>query len=382
MYSNLIATSLIGLSCLSLTSAAPFTFPDQGSFPDTAIPSQELIQIETDAHGSLPNGPAPTRLKADTLTALQLIQFNEISEVAFFTEVYQNITNNVSGYTEFDSDEEKQLVLASLKAIIGQEKMHALNAKGALDANDPTKIIQPCTYNFPVASYDDALKLAITFTDVVMGTLGAAQALLAADGDVGLIPAIASVIGQEGEQVGAFRVQLDKIPSELPFLTAGNPVFAFSALNQLFVSDCPNSNYEQGSPAAPGAVQGIQIPILGALVPDPPNPGASSQTIRFTATLSADDANTYSSSSDAASPLSVTYINQQNLPVTQPITDVQSNGNELVFTAEFPFDNANQGALFGNGLTIGVLTKGTGSFGSVADVASAAVAGPALFEVN
>ena len=42
---------------------------------------------------------------------------------------------------------------------------------------------------------DDAINLARTFTDVVLGTLQDAQSAFATDGDAELVPLIGSVIG-------------------------------------------------------------------------------------------------------------------------------------------------------------------------------------------
>ena len=68
-------------------------------------------------------------------------------------------------------------------------------ANGILaSANETT--IQPCEYIFPVDNFDDAINLARTFTDVVLGTLQDAQSAFATDGDAELVPLIGSVIGE------------------------------------------------------------------------------------------------------------------------------------------------------------------------------------------
>jgi hypothetical protein len=354
MHSVFVA-SLAGLSCLSsVVSAAPFKFPLSNGFPVIANPSGALTDIEKAAHGSLPNGNPPATVTPDTLTSLQLIAFNELAEVAFFTELIANITNKVDGYNDIG---DVDYVLKALIAVQAQEELHALNANGALKnfKKDP---IQPCQYNFPVASFQEAIGLAATFTDVVLGTLQDVQSLLATDGDDGLIRGVGSVIGQEGEQNGYYRSLLGKIPSALPFLTTSTREFAFSALNQGFIvpGSCPNINT-------------IALPIFKPLTVETKDIDEKSKTLNFS--IAPD------SSIKDYSTLSIVYINQQNTPVVEKITDIDVKKDKVTFKALFPFD----GTTFGNGLTIAALTT-SGTFANADEVAKAAIAGPGLIEIN
>ncbi len=171
---------LLGLTCLLLISAAPFSYsnnPLENGFPTVANPSPQLAAIEIAAHGSLPDSPAPPpALSANSITSLRLISFNELTEVAFFTELLANITNNVAGYT-FDSDRAKQHIITVLIAIQAQEELHELNANEAVTKFGGHGPVEPCRYNFPVDNLKDALALASTFTDVVLGTLQDVQNL-------------------------------------------------------------------------------------------------------------------------------------------------------------------------------------------------------------
>lgn len=180
MHSSITSAALLGFSCLSIVSAAPFSYgnnPLGNGFPTVANPSSQLTAIEQAAQGSLPNGGAPPTPKDNTVTSLRLIAFNELFEVAFFTELIANITNNVPGYT-FSTDHSKQSALKTLTAIQAQEELHELNANGAVTKFGGKGPIQPCKYNFPVTTYKDAIALASTFTDVVLGTLQDVQSLL------------------------------------------------------------------------------------------------------------------------------------------------------------------------------------------------------------
>lgn len=331
-------------------------FPLSNGFPNIANPSSALTTIEIAAQGTLPNGPPPTSVTADTLTSLQLIAFNELFEVAYFTDLIYNITNNVAGY-QIGGDGVQEFVLNALTAVQAQEEVHTLYANGALAQFGATPI-QPCKYQFPVSTFADAIALASTFTDVALGLLQDVQSKLATDGDAGLIRAIGSVIGQEGEQNGYYRTLLNKIPSALPFLTTGTREFTFSILNQKFIvpGSCPNSNE-------------INLPIFAPLTVVTNPVRAQTQNLQFSFPAP--------SSTTDASGLSVVYINQQNVPVVESFISSSQAGNVTTFSAAFPYDKFEM-----NGLTIAVVVKDTGPFADASAVTAAAIAGPGLIEIN
>ena len=123
-----------------------------------------------------------------------------------------------------------------------QEQVHVLAANGVL-ANANSTTIQPCQYQFPVDNFADAILLAQTFTDVVLGVLPIAQTVFAEDGgeETGLIQVVGSIIAQEGEQVGYYRYLQKKVASAAPLLTGGAPQFAYTAISQFLVpGSCPN----------------------------------------------------------------------------------------------------------------------------------------------
>lgn len=365
MFSKIASASLIGLSCLSLVSAAPFSFtnnPLGNGFPHPT-PTQ-VTQIEQLAHGSLPNGAPPAiPPKPDSFLSLRLIAFNELFEVAFFTSLLANVTNGIDGYN-IDHDERKKYVIDSLTAILAQEELHALNANDAL-AHFNEGPIQPCQYTFPVATVEDAIALASTFTDVVLGTLQDVVTGFGTDGDVGLIGGVASVIGQEGEQNGFYRRLLNKLPSALPFLTASTREFAFSALNQNFVvkGSCPNFNT-------------IALPVFDPLTIVTKNIEAKSQDLTFSIEIPASGPKPEWKSDYSG--LSFFYINQQNTPVNEPIKSFKVEGTTVTLTAAFPFD----AATFGNGLTIAALATQPANLTAEGIAQSHTVFGPGLIEIN
>jgi hypothetical protein len=149
-------------------SSKPFALSN--GFPNVKNPSSQLTDIFLDAQGTLPNGPPPAKAPStETVNSLRLVAFNEIWEVFFFTQLLSNVTNGVPGY-QFQDGAFKDKVVKILTTIIAQEELHALNANGAL-AHFNAGPIQACEYNAPVDNFHDAIALASTFTDVVMGTL-------------------------------------------------------------------------------------------------------------------------------------------------------------------------------------------------------------------
>ncbi|KAH7327308.1 hypothetical protein BKA65DRAFT_461982 [Rhexocercosporidium sp. MPI-PUGE-AT-0058] len=372
MLSNHLPASLLSLSYLVIAFAAPFKFTDNplgNNFPN---PSQEqILGVQKQAHGSLPNGPPPSNVNPNTLTSLRLVAFNELFEVAFFTSLLNNITTNATGYT-FSSPSTRDTALAALTAIRSQEELHLLNANGAL-SHFNTPPIQPCQYTFPATTYKDAIALASTFTDLVLGTLQDVSSLLGANGDASLIRGITSVIGQEGEQNGFFRSTSDKIPSALPFLTTSTREFAFSALNRDFVvpGSCDPSNLAT-----------IDLPIFLPLRVLTQNITAQQQMLRFGLDFATGEGMQGKIRKEQMGAqyedLSMVYVNQQSVPVVQKIQNLVLTAGGLTFEAMFPFEQG----LFGNGLTLAVLAKSGGNLTTIEGVATSTVFGPGLIQIG
>jgi len=368
---SLATASLIGFSCLTAVTAAPFSFannPLGNSFPNPN--ADQLTQIEDQAHGSIPI-PFPAAAAKpptpDSVTSLELVAFNELFEVAFFTELILNITNNVPGYI-FDTEvDTRAYILTALTAIQAQEELHAINANNAVK-KATGGVILPCQYNFPVTDIEQAIALASKFTDVVLGTLADVVTLFGEDGDAALIRGVASVIGQEGEQNGFYRNLLNEIPSALPFLTASTRDFAFSALNQDFVvpGTCPNITATHSD---------INLPIFGQLNVLTQNIQPVYQTLTFSFNIPS--GGVPSSWRSDYSGIQLTYINQQNAPTIEKLQNVRLSGNTITFDALFPFNQAT----FGNGLTIAAITDAI-AFTDVDAIANATHFGPGLIEIN
>lgn len=330
-----------------------FKFPLSNGFPN--VSSDTLRAIELQARGTLPNSPLPTSISDETATIFSLIAFNELFEVAFFSSLIANITSDVPGY-EVGSPAVRSIVLNALEAVQAQEQLHALGANGVLKTAG-RMVIQPCTYVFPTATFDEAIKLAATFTDVVLGTLQDALHAFGADG-AGFLPLIGSVIGQEGEQNGFYRTLGRKVPSALPFLTRSAGPFAFSALSQNFVV-----------PGSCGNASNIKIPIFGTLRVETEDILPRTQVLSFSFTRT--------SSNMSTNGLGLVYINQQNLPIMEEMQEVRVEGDKVCFSANFPYDENRM-----NGLTIAAVVKGAGNFPDADAVAEVTVFGPGIIEIN
>ena len=165
--------------------------------------------------------------------------------------------------------------------------------------------------------------------------------------------------GQEGEQNGYYRSLLELIPSSNPFLTRSAGPFAFSALNQLVVANgsCPSQN----NPLFDA------LPIFGALAIDTKHIQLKDQTLTFSITSNSSDNSGWH----------VVYINQQNVPVVESISNVKTSGDTITFDAYFPAAD-----LIMDGLTIAAVTDSAGPFANVSAVADATLFGPGLIEIN
>lgn len=114
-----LLTSVLVLA--GAASAAPnparrsFGVPHDDGFPTPN--SQQLLDIEKVAGGTLSNAPPPAKLAQSTLTAFQLIAFNELFEVAFFKSLIDNVTANTAGY-ELPSQGKKYELLGILESVL------------------------------------------------------------------------------------------------------------------------------------------------------------------------------------------------------------------------------------------------------------------------
>ncbi|KAF5024989.1 hypothetical protein F66182_2940 [Fusarium sp. NRRL 66182] len=354
---GLVASVAAGL--LPRDSRVTVTRPHGDSAFPNVTPEQEQ-QIAIQAGGKLPGAPLPTKLGPGSTTAFQLIAFNELFEVRFFESLLYNVTNGVAGY-KIDHDERDEAVKI-IKTVLAQEKQHALGAIATLKS--AAKFApSPCKYRFPVNTLKDAIFLAETFTAIVLGALQDANVVFSKEGLPEVVRLISSVIGQEGEQNGFYRVYLNQVPSESPFLTTVPAAFAWSALQGFVV---PGTCKEE--------IRKIDLPIFPPLLVNNQAVAkleAEDRTLTFSATLKASEKKRYKDED-----LYITYITGQQLPYSVEADKVEWEGNTVTLKAEFPFSK-----LIAQGFTHAALTT-SGSFSSPDDVVSKTLAAPGVIQVQ
>lgn len=332
--------------------AASFAYAAPTTKRDTTT-SQAILSLQNQGQGTLPNGPPPPTLSPDAATSLKLIAFNELFEVAFFTELAANLTAKIPGY---DLSEHHDYVLDAIKVIAAQEEMHAVNANGAL-THFNQGAIRPCKYKFPVSDFTAAISLAATFTDMVLGTLQDVSEILARSSDFDLVHAVASVIGNEGEQEGFFRAEQRKTPSAQPFLTGAARDFAFTAIQGFVVEgSCPD-------------IATIPLKTFKPLTVETKDIQPKTQNLTFS--FSMKNAGMFE-----LEQLRLLLINGQNVPLVKCLEIVEMKDERVVFQAEFPFEE-----FVMRGLTIAAVTMGADAFGSAGDVAQRTVFGPGIIEL-
>lgn len=374
LYSTLLRSALLGL-------ASAASIPNNDGFPN---PNKDQMKaIANKAGGLLPDGPLPKDLPAATTLAFQLINANELFETAYFSSLLKNVTDEVDGYKSNNKAElmkifstilavssltAKSLEMFDLLTHVQQEEQHAIAATAILTSAGK---FAPgaCQYQFPVTNLKDAISLAETFTAIVLGALQGANVLFAKDGSLVPIQVVSSVIGQEGEQNGYYRVFAKQVPSESPFLTYVPAPYAWSALQMFIV---------KGS--CPFALDKVALPILPALMT---NGGAVAaikpmdQDLSFSADVSSmmqKGASQYYNTDGKG--LFITYGTGQQMPISVPIKDVKWCGGKMEFKANFPYSEHVM-----SGFSHAALTMGEG-FNSSDAAAEKALAGPGVIQVS
>ncbi|KAK4951954.1 hypothetical protein LTR10_009874 [Elasticomyces elasticus] len=367
-----------------------FDFPLDNGFPNITVPSANLSAIELASLGELPIAPNVTASNATasgpSTVDLGFVAFNELFEVAFFTELIYNITYNVPGYGPDDVGPQRDEILAILTVHQAQEELHELNANGGFFKNSGGYTIEPCEYIFPVSTFNESIALAALFTDLVQGTLPDVQTTFGANQDVGLIRGVGLVIGQEGEQDGFYRGLLGLAPAGLPFNTQSAVDFAFSGIVQSFTKpgSCKSLDLLQHPPFATSG--GLSLFDTLSTTTDLGNGKEDVTGVVFSGTpvqvVAAPSAHVNSLISEAQC---ITYLNQANAPVTVSTTTKQDSNAVVEFTADFPGQTQDF-----SGLVIAVVTQSAGKqedcativFADASEVAAATKFGPFLFEVN
>ncbi|RSM09623.1 hypothetical protein CEP52_003992 [Fusarium oligoseptatum] len=346
-FSTLFAAAGVVGSAVAGALPRGFSIPSGNGFPSPNPQQEQKISLQ--AGGKLPGGPLPTQLGPGSTIAFQLIAFNELFETAFFNSLLYNITNSVKG---FEVPKDKRYEAENvIKTVLAQEEQHAIGALATLKSANKFAP-SPCKYKFPTSNLKDAISLAETFTAVVLGVLQDANVIFSKEGLPEVVRLISAVIGQEGEQNGFYRLYLDQIPSESPFLTTVPAAFCLNIKLPIFPPLLVNG----------GAIAKIK---------------AKDQTLSFEATLkvskAAEKVIAYKAKTGG---LYITYQTGLQLPKSVKAENVRWVGNTIKLQARFPFNE-----LVAGGFTHAALTTAN-NFQSVDDIPAHTLAAPGLIQVQ
>ncbi|KAG8673532.1 hypothetical protein FPOAC2_06977 [Fusarium poae] len=353
-FSTLLAS--VGLISSAFAGILPrsYRIPSSNGFPNPD--ADQLNAINLQAGGKLPGAPLPTSLGDGSTTAFQLIAFNELFETAYFSSLLYNVTHEVEGF-KVDGDKRAEAEKI-LKTVIAQEEHHALGALATLKSAGKFAP-SPCKYQFPTTDLKTAILLAATFTDAVLGALQDANVIFSKEGAHEVVRLISSVIGQEGEQNGFYRLYLDQVPSESPFLTTVPAAFAWSALQAFVVpGSCTEDISKIALPIFPGLM--VNGGAIGVLEP-------KDQTLSFSAELK---------ESHDGEDLYITYTVGQQLPYSVKAENVKWDGNSVSLDAKFPFSE-----LVASGFSHAALTTSS-NISTPDDVPNYTLAAPGLIQVQ
>ncbi|MCJ1285719.1 hypothetical protein MMC26_005060 [Xylographa opegraphella] len=246
--------------------------------------STEVVSI---AGGGVPDGPLPSALSKSALNDIQVANFLENLESAFFQAAVTNIT--AWGTTGFPDD-----TLDIVRRVAAQEQVHVATFEAILTHFD-TPVIPPCQYQFPVTDTASFLKLAQIITSVGIGAVINLAATTSVT-DPALIQNLASTVTNEARQDAFFRqAALGLVPNPTPQDTQ---ISAIWALNLALPFVVPNS-----CPLFP------EVPLFPAMnvVAPTGNSTGDQGTI------------TFSTTAGVLGNLSIAWINQANLPVYTPV---------------------------------------------------------------
>ncbi|GKU16013.1 unnamed protein product [Fusarium langsethiae] len=353
-FSTLFASAGLISSAFAGILPRSYRIPSSNGFPSPD--AEQLNSISLQAGGKLPGAPLPTSLGDGSTVAFQLIAFNELFETAYFSSLLYNVTHSIEG---FKVDDDKRAEAEKiLKTIIAQEEQHALGALATLKSAGKFAP-SPCKYQFPTTDLKTAILLAGTFTDAVLGALQDANVIFSKEGAHEVVRLISSVIGQEGEQNGFYRLYLDQVPSESPFLTTVPAAFAWSALQAFVVpGSCTEDISQIALPIFPSLmVNGGAIGVL-----DPKD-----QTVSFSAELK---------ESHDGEDLYITYTVGQQLPYSVKAENIKWDGNSVSLDAEFPFSE-----LVASGFSHAALATSC-NISTPDDVPNYTLAAPGLIQVQ
>jgi Ferritin-like domain len=174
-------------------------------------------------------------LSQDGIGWLQLANFLENLEVAFFHEGVSNYTQRWKSNTKVSGVKTADVI----RRIAAQESVHKESIENLLAANG-AQPVHSCTYSFPVTNEKSFLALASIITNVGIGNLiNTVGKLSETDGQ--LDASIASIIPVEARHDAFFRLYNKEVPNPSTFETRISGIWAYNlALDFIQHGSCGN----------------------------------------------------------------------------------------------------------------------------------------------
>ena len=262
--------------------------------------------IQAVAGGNVPNTAPPPHISLESALGLQLINFLENLESAFFTEGHNNITLGVYP----DASRLPPILADVVGKIATQEDVHVATAVNPLE-HFGFEVIQPCQYSFPVTTGLQFAALADVVTNVGIGALAGLAQVFAEYGDSGLVSVVTAINALEGRHSAFLRLIANELPNPAPADTLLTPEYAYNLAQGVILPDsCPTY---LPFPIFP-ALGTSQAPIQFA----PVRPAAN---LTFTFPINITNTSTYSPIDDNSNNhgLYIGWINQHNDPTYTPL---------------------------------------------------------------
>ena len=178
---------------------------------------------------------ASKTLSQDGINQLQLANFLENLEAAFFREGTVNYTQRWNSKAEVNGVKTADVI----RRIAAQEDIHKETIQDLLKANR-AEAVASCKYSFPVTDEKSFLALASIITNVGIGSLiNTVGKLSVTDGQ--LEASVASIIPVEARHDAFFRLYNKEVPNPSSFETRISGIWAYNlALDFIQHGSCEN----------------------------------------------------------------------------------------------------------------------------------------------
>ena len=327
----------------------------QDGFPNATDAQTEAIEIN--AHGVLPQGSPGATISPEGITAFQIFQFASTVSAAFYDQLLTNVTSSTSNF-DLPSGVDNATFIRFLEQAKAVEELHALSSIHALGHFNASALPVCSSYDFPITSFDAALRFGIVLQSNLIGAIGDLAVTWAGDQAYGLVSIISGASAVIGQQLGFLRSTLGLSPIQSPFSTPSTAAFTYSyLLSSVDTATCPKIT----------SLPLQRYPSLEIV-------NASSVNIQTTSIHIKLDKAPW----DASSNYSVVYLNEASSPVAEPAKYISEDDVSVLVEAAFPYTES-----LLDGVTLVLVTNATlGKYAPVQNATSNAIWAPGFVLVN